>query len=439
MLRLPGIFVKTCRISRDLTPSLASSSANRLNHAALANITLRDYSQQQQTPPRKGGNFISNLINNITEELERNKVLQENKKQLEERLREVGNTEALKEARKKFEKVTEESKQSNAVVAFKLKEFKDHLNKMVTEIQSSETGKEVLKQAKQAVESLEKAAGAVGNTQAYKHVASTARVVRDELDGLADVRMYSRPEQLKMRSDAFSTSAYSTGTVEPNTEATGIELHKESKWYSGWKNFSEGNAYYNKVLDWKTKYDESENPFVRIARGVTERVGHMFTSHSEVSEVLTEIAKVDPLFDKHDWLKFCEKEVIPNILEAFIRADLSVLKDWCHELAFNVMANSIKEYQKIGFSTASSRVLDISKLELVSGKMMDQGPVLVITFQAFMINAVKNSEGKVVAGDLNTPVRIHHVWVLCRDMNEFNPAVAWKLLEIHMQEGALSV
>lgn len=90
----------------------------------------------------------------------------------------------------------------------------------------------------------------------------------------------------------------------------------------------------------------------------------ILAAKSEVSEVLTEIAKVDPTFDKHDWLRFCEKEVIPNILEAFIRADLDVLKDWCHELAFNVMANSIKEYQKIGFFTNDSRVLDISKLEV---------------------------------------------------------------------------
>lgn len=67
---------------------------------------------------------------------------------------------------------------------------------MVTDIQSTEAGKEVLKQAKQAVESLEKAAEAVGNTQAYKHVASTAKVITDELDSLADVRMYSRPGKL---------------------------------------------------------------------------------------------------------------------------------------------------------------------------------------------------------------------------------------------------
>ena len=32
--------------------------------------------------------------------------------------------------------------------------------------------------------------------------------------------------------------------------------------------------------------------------------------------------------------------------------------------------------------------------------MLEQGPVLVITFQAFMINAVKNAAGKVISGDL---------------------------------------
>lgn len=83
-----------------------------------------------------------------------------------------------------------------------------------------------------------------------------------------------------------------------------------------------------------------------------------------MSEVLTEIAKVDPSFEKHEWLRFCEKEVIPNILEAFIRGDLAILKDWTHEVAFNVMSNAVKEYQKIGFSTADSRILDISKLEV---------------------------------------------------------------------------
>jgi len=36
---------------------------------------------------------------------------------------------------------------------------------------------------------------------------------------------------------------------------------------------------------------------------------------------------------------------------------------------------------------------------MASGKMIEQGPVLVITFQVFMINVVRNQEGKVVEGD----------------------------------------
>jgi hypothetical protein len=36
---------------------------------------------------------------------------------------------------------------------------------------------------------------------------------------------------------------------------------------------------------------------------------------------------------------------------------------------------------------------------MVSGKMMDQGPALVITFQVFMLHVLKNSEGKVIEGD----------------------------------------
>lgn len=83
-----------------------------------------------------------------------------------------------------------------------------------------------------------------------------------------------------------------------------------------------------------------------------------------------------------------------------------------------MLSNLISEYRKIGFSMRDSQIIDISKMEvnwlpflnykkqkelfffqLVSGKMLDQGPVLVITFQVFMIQVLKNSEGKVIEGD----------------------------------------
>lgn len=38
-------------------------------------------------------------------------------------------------------------------------------------------------------------------------------------------------------------------------------------------------------------------------------------TQSHVSEALTEICKVDPTFDKFEFLQFCEKTIVPNVLE----------------------------------------------------------------------------------------------------------------------------
>lgn len=57
----------------------------------------------------------------------------------------------------------------------------------------------------------------------------------------------------------------------------------------------------NKVLDWKIKYEESENPMIRASRLLTDKVtdimGGLFQK-TELSETLTEICKLDPSFDK---------------------------------------------------------------------------------------------------------------------------------------------
>ena len=54
------------------------------------------------------------------------------------------------------------------------------------------------------------------------------------------------------------------------------------------------------------KYEESNNPVLRGARILTDKfqgiVGGIF-SRTELSEVLTEITKMDPTFEKEQFLK----------------------------------------------------------------------------------------------------------------------------------------
>uniref|UniRef100_A0A0N5BUY0 Mitochondrial import inner membrane translocase subunit TIM44 n=1 Tax=Strongyloides papillosus TaxID=174720 RepID=A0A0N5BUY0_STREA len=386
--------------------------------------------------PRSQGGFISNLINNIKEEFSKNEDLKKNSEALEKRLKELQETEAVKNARKKFDTIEKETSKGGGIVKHKAVELKDHVVKAYHEFEKTEAGKkiteasaEAIKKAKIAGEAVGKVAEKVGETEVYKHVSDVAK----DVDSIAKVHMYKKPEQLQMRSSELDT-AFANRPIEANTEATGITLHKNAKWYDSWKEYTEKNPYYNKLLDLKMKYDESDNVAVRIVRNAADKLKFVFHKSDPEGEVIREITKIDPNFDVDEWLEFVEKQVIPNILEAYISNDLKVLESWCHERAYKVLATTLKEYQEIGYNISESKIIDVSKVELNTGKMMEQGPVFVISFNAFMINVVKNREGKIIQGDDKNPVRVTHVWVLCRDMEEYNPATAWKVLEIHMHE-----
>lgn len=46
-----------------------------------------------------------------------------------------------------------------------------------------------------------------------------------------------------------------------------------------------------------------------------------------------------------------------------------------------------------------SKVCVYPLFQLAMGKMMDQGPVLIITFQAQLVMVIRNTKGEVVEGD----------------------------------------
>lgn len=53
--------------------------------------------------------------------------------------------------------------------------------------------------------------------------------------------------------------------------------------------------------------------------------------NTEVSQVMTEITKIEPDFSAQSFLSFCRKDVIPNILEAMSQKNKEIVKDWCTE------------------------------------------------------------------------------------------------------------
>lgn len=416
------------------TPPHTSSSIYWICRSPL-DQQLRGYS----SPGRRG--FLAGLLEDIKQELSKNKDMKENIKKFREEAKKFEESDALQQARRKFKTIESETMKTSEVFKKRIEEITDTVKESIDEVGKSNIGRkiregveEAAKTAKHSAESVSKGGEKLGKTAAFKVITQGVETVKKEIDEsiLAQTGPYRPPPRLRKRSEFSGEKMSEEKIFEPNEESMGVVLHKDSKWHQQWKDFKDNNVVFNRFFEMKMKYDESDNALIRASRTLTDKisdiVGGMF-SKTEMSEVLTEIVKVDPSFDKDAFLKMCEKDIIPNILEAIVRGDLDVLKDWCYEATYSQLAHPIQQAKAMGLRF-HSKILDVDNIDLAMGKMMEQGPVLIITFQAQLVMVLKNQKGEIVEGDQDKVVRMLYVWALCRDQDELNPYAAWRLLDI---------
>nr|XP_002761726.2 mitochondrial import inner membrane translocase subunit TIM44 isoform X1 [Callithrix jacchus] len=388
---------------------------------------------------RKG--FLSGLLDNIKQELAKNEEMKESIKKFRDEARRLEESDTLQEARRKYKTMESETMRTSEVLRKKLGELTGTMKESLHEVSKSDLGRkikegveEVAKTAKQSAESMSKGGEKLGRTAAFRALSQGVESVKKEIDDsvLGQTGPYRRPQRLRKRTEFAGEKFKEEKVFEPNEEALGVVLHKDSRWYQQWKDFKENNVVFNRFFEMKVKYDESDNALIRASRALTDKVtdllGGLF-SKTEMSEALTEILRVDPAFDKDRFLKQCENDIIPNVLEAMISGELDILKDWCYEATYSQLAHPIQQAKALGLQF-HSRILDIDNVDLAMGKMMEQGPVLIITFQAQLVMLVRNPKGEVVEGDPDKVLRMLYVWALCRDQDELNPYAAWRLLDI---------
>jgi len=428
----PSYYASNPRISSVLSfPDVYFANNVELTHRFSTSTILED--------GRRPG-FFSNIVENLKSEYSKSKEMQDSLKKFREEAQKLEESEALKEARRKFESIEgETSKGSNVIkeqisgIADKVKGVKEKLD----DVEALKKASEIAGDAKKVVgEKVDQ----IGKSGAFQAATSSAATLKKEIEGQRlGGRVYVAPVKLRKRKQIIgATGDGSEGearTIEINEDATGVELHKDSKFYASWQAFKENNPVVNKFVDYRLRYEESNNPLVRGSRILTDKVQSLFGgifSRTELSEVLTEITKMDPNFCKEQFLKDCENDIIPNVLEAMTQGDLEILQDWCYEGPFNILADPIRKAKQMG-CYFDSQILDIENIDLAMGKMMEQGPVLVITFQSQQVLCVRNSKHEVVEGDPEKVMRIAYVWVLCRDQAELDPTAAWRLLELSAQ------
>ncbi|KAF0852918.1 mitochondrial presequence translocase-assisted motor (PAM complex) Tim44 subunit [Andalucia godoyi] len=162
-----------------------------------------------------------------------------------------------------------------------------------------------------------------------------------------------------------------------------------------------------------------------------KRVKSWFSlKETEDAQVMGELYAKEPDFNLEFFLKFLEKDLIPQVLEASISGDLDFLRGICAEPAFKSVATLV-EYRRTQSVVVDPRILDVRQVRLASAKFVEDEPVLLVAFQAQQVNCVRDLTGKVLYGAENDIRNNHYIWVLRHDPAQKEPR--WEVVEMAVQ------
>lgn len=370
---------------------------------------------------------MEGVFHDIREEFRKNQEMKESLKKFRDEAKKLEESESLQQARDKFSKVLEKE----SVIKEKLDVIKESEFVKKTTKTAEDIGSKTTETMTETIKIVQESAPFKKVTEGVSKAKDAVQEELNESELYIRGQVYQPPKTLQKRSDRLLHMA-SDRPIEADDSTTTMVMHKDSKFAQSWADFKENNQYVNKMFEYKMKYDESDHVAVRMTRTVTDKMTSLFGglfSKTEMSEVVTEICKMDPDFDKLAFEKLCRQDIIPHVLEAIIRGNLEILEDWCHEAAFNQLAVPIKQALdlKLRFD---SKVLDITDVDIVAAKLMEQGPVLVITFSAQQIMVLRDLKNSIVEGDPSKLLRVTYVWALCRDQTILDPTACWRLIDL---------
>ncbi|WFD24125.1 protein translocase subunit [Malassezia equina] len=221
--------------------------------------------------------------------------------------------------------------------------------------------------------------------------------------------------------------------LENAAAGSDLVLAPESAQASRWDRFKQESPIMRRLADLHEQYQDSEHPFIERLRGVTNRVASWF-EENETAQVVRAFKEIDPKFTLAGFAMELREYVIPEVLDAYHGAARHLLRQWCGEATYNVLMATLDPYLQRGY-IADGRILDLSSIEIVQGKILETGPlpVLVISFQTQELMYFKDPKtGEVVEGSVEQANLCRYAMVLTRVQEEVENEVTggWKIIEL---------
>ncbi|CCF55700.1 hypothetical protein KAFR_0A02640 [Kazachstania africana CBS 2517] len=385
--------------------------------------TSRNLGQQQRTP-------LQIFRETFKKEWEKSAELQGSIKELQDASGKISESEAYKKARDAYLKA---HRGSSTILDKTLKKTGDTLEDIATKAWESEISKNTRQMASETAKKLDESFEPVRNTKIYKDV---SEVLNDDGDSYRYGGFIQKDERRLKRENALK-SGKRVRAVKSNDEAgtalvaTNVQSHESIG--QKYENFKERTMVGKILHNFKVNYwDESENPLIVLLRKITLKITGFF-GETESSRVYSQFKLIDQTFNAESFTRHLREYIVPEILEAYIKGDEKVLKNWFSEAPFNVYSAQQKVFRQQNLFP-DGNILDIRNVEIVSAKLLQPQdiPVLVVSCRAQEINIYRKIKtGEVAAGNASDILMSTYAMVFTRDPEEIDndETEGWRILE----------
>jgi import inner membrane translocase subunit TIM44 len=208
------------------------------------------------TEPGKRPSFFGSLVENLKSEYTKSKDMQDSLAKFREEAKRLEESDALKEARRKFQSIEGESSKTGGALKDQLSGLTDKLKDTVDDLSKNEALKKASEftgnlgeKTKGATESLGKAAEQLSQSSAFQTASKTAVNIKEELEGgRLGGRVYRPPRVLRKRKEVLEGMEK---PIEADETTTGVEMHRDSRFSQSWQNFKDSNPVVNKFVDYR--------------------------------------------------------------------------------------------------------------------------------------------------------------------------------------------
>ena len=140
-------------------------------------------------------------------------------------------------------------------------------------------------------------------------------------------------------------------------------------------------------------------------------------------EGLVSIAKADPSFDPDGFAKGA-KQAYTMIVEAYARGDREALEPLLSERVYKAYEASIAAREAENH-TLTIEIERLMRSEIVEASLNDNRAKVKVAFSVELARETRDSDDKVVDGDLTTLQTVEEIWSFERDVTSENPN--WRL------------